>query len=104
MEDIGDFFDYMDIMHNNRLGKRYIRDVQNPIEYFSDAEFKTRYRFSKETIQYILLPLVHEELNHLGNRGLPISPLISFLTCLRFYATGSFQVNQFLDKCYNITN
>lgn len=41
-----------DIKNDNlvvRLQKRYIRDAENPLEYYSDEEFKKRFRFKKIT-------------------------------------------------------
>jgi len=31
--------------------KRYIRDMQNPFEYYNDIEFKRRYRFNKHSTE-----------------------------------------------------
>jgi len=76
-----------------RLAKRYIRDWENPMEFFEDVPFRQRYRFSKRTEIEILLPLVNAQLRQLNNRGLPVSPLMQLLITLPFYATSSFQVN-----------
>jgi len=76
-----------------RLAKRYIRDWENPMEFFEDVLFRQKYRFSKGTVIEILLSLVNAQLRQLSNRGLPISPLMQLLITLRFYATSSFQVN-----------
>lgn len=35
---------------------------------------------------------VEEGLAKINNRGLPISPVLQLLICLRFYATASFQL------------
>lgn len=78
-----------------RLGKRYIRDWENPIELFEDFPFRRRYRFTKEAVINILLPMVNGQLRRLNNRGLPVSPLMQLLITLRFYATSSFQVCKF---------
>lgn len=55
MEDLDDF--YENLMKNDnfvkRLQKRYIRNAENPLEYFSDEEF--RFRFKKVTMRDILL-------------------------------------------------
>ncbi|XP_018399983.1 PREDICTED: putative nuclease HARBI1 [Cyphomyrmex costatus] len=75
-----------------RLAKRYIRNWENPIEFFEDIPFRKRYRFSKRAVIEILLPLVNAQLRRLDNRGLPISPLMQLLVTLRFYATSSFQI------------
>jgi len=74
------------------LSKRYIRDWENPIEFYEDIPFKKRYRFNKGNVIDFLLPLVNNELRRNDNRGLPISPLMQLLITLRFYATSSFQV------------
>lgn len=75
-----------------RLAKRYIRDWENPMEFFEDVPFRKRYRFNKGAIIEILLPLVNDKLRRFNNRGLPISPLMQLLITLRFYATSSFQI------------
>jgi len=78
-----------------RIPKRYIRDWENPVEFFEDIPFRKRYRFSKGAVIEILLPLVNARLRRLNNRGLPVSPLMQLLITLRFYATSSFQVCKF---------
>lgn len=75
-----------------RVPKRYIRDGENPFEFYDDTEFKRRFRFSKESILYGILPKIEENLTKINNRGLPISPAIQLLICLRFYASASFQI------------
>lgn len=84
--DLSDDEDYI------RAPKRYIRDWINPFEFYDNREFKRRFRFSKQSILYGILPQIENELIRKNNRGLPISPLCQLLICLRFYATGSFQV------------
>jgi len=49
--------EYLEDRHAWRLAKRYIRDWENPIEFFDDIAFKKRYRFRKGVIIDILLPL-----------------------------------------------
>ncbi|XP_071652147.1 putative nuclease HARBI1 [Temnothorax longispinosus] len=75
-----------------RAPKRYIRDKQNPFEFYNEREFKKRFRFSKNSIMFGILPLVEEGLAKINNRGLPISPVLQLLICFRFYATASFQL------------
>lgn len=41
-----------------RIGKRYIRDGQNPFEFY-EQEFKRRFRFSKHSVMFGILPLTH---------------------------------------------
>lgn len=92
-----DYFEFLEVVEeeNNiveRLPKRYIRDAENPMEYYADEEFCRRYRFSKHVVTNIILPLIINGLEVPDNRGLSVSPLIKLLICLRFYATGNFQV------------
>lgn len=75
-----------------RAPKRYIRDANNPLEFYNNTEFKKRFRFSKESVLYGILPKIEVGLVKINNRGLPISPIIQLLICLRFYASASFQV------------
>ncbi|KAJ8968685.1 hypothetical protein NQ314_002176 [Rhamnusium bicolor] len=94
--DEDDFLEFVDVveevLQNERLPKRYFRDVENPLERFRDDEFQNRYRFSKDSVRHIILPMIQKQLMKTNNRGLPIPPLIQLLVCLRFFATGNFQV------------
>jgi hypothetical protein len=38
-----DFYDWVDI--NESVPKKYVRDMQNPIDYYNDKEFLNRFRF-----------------------------------------------------------
>ncbi|XP_067204480.1 putative nuclease HARBI1 [Linepithema humile] len=75
-----------------RAPKRYLRDFQNPFEFYSEIEFKRRFRFSKNSVLFGIFPLIEQGLAKINNRGLPISPIIQLLICLRFYSTASFQL------------
>lgn len=77
-----------------RIGKRYIRDAQNPFNFYNEWEFKRRFRFSKQSVMFGILPLIEDALSKENNRGLPISPILQLLVCLRFYSTASFQVSK----------
>lgn len=79
-----------------RVPKRYLRDYQNPFEFYNESEFKQRFRFSKNSVMFGILPSVEEGLAKINNRGLPISPILQLLICLRFYSTASFQVNIYI--------
>lgn len=96
MEDLDDFLEYVDNIENNengeRLEKRYIRDMQDPFVFFEDDEFIKRYRFKKENVREVVLPLIFQQLIKDNNRGLPIPPALQLLIALRFYATGNFQL------------
>ncbi|KAJ8917007.1 hypothetical protein NQ315_012924, partial [Exocentrus adspersus] len=75
-----------------QLESPFIRDAQNPLQFFNTQEFKLRYRFRKEVVLDVLLPLVNQCLTKQNKRGLPIPPVMQLLTCLRFYATSNFQL------------
>jgi len=77
-----------------RAPKKYIRDWVNPFEFYSNQEFKRRFRFNKESVLYGILPKIEERLASINNRGLPVPPVFQLLICLRFYATSSFQVKK----------
>lgn len=78
-----------------RAPKRYMRDGQNPFEFYNEWEFKRRFRFLKDSVMFGILPLIEEGLSKINNRGLPIPPVIQLLVCLRFYSSASFQVSRF---------
>ena len=71
--------------------RRYLVDAQNPLEFFSEDEFRSRYRLSKDAVIY-WVKILRIELASATNRGLPIPPLLQFTAVLRFFATGSFQI------------
>jgi len=52
-----------------RAPKRYIRDGQNPFEFFNDWEFKRRFRFSKNSIMFGILPLLKEGFARTNNNA-----------------------------------
>ncbi|KYQ46309.1 hypothetical protein ALC60_14731 [Trachymyrmex zeteki] len=68
-------FDIFD-EHNERLPKRYIRDVRNPFEWWSDDEFIKRYRFRKKSVIHYILPRIEEPLRKASRRGLPILKIV----------------------------
>ena len=91
---IGTIFDSGVIATRTLVQKRYIRDVYDPLTFYNDEEFRIRFRFRKETVVQVLLPLVTDCLNKHTRRGLPIVPVIQLLLSLRFYATGNYQVGR----------
>nr|XP_046487995.1 putative nuclease HARBI1 [Neodiprion pinetum] len=72
--------------------RRYIRDAQDLFEFYDETEFQRRYRFTKESVMYGILPKIEEGIARINNRGLPIAPVLQLLICLRYYATASFQL------------
>lgn len=97
MCDFRNFIDYVyddiDDAYQYRPIKRYLRDATNPLEYYDDVAFTRRFRFTKDTVVIVLVPLLNLTQN-VNNRGLPIPPLLQLLIALRFYATGNFQVSK----------
>jgi hypothetical protein len=83
-----------ELLHDerNRLPRRILRDRENPMELLTENEFRMRYRLSKDTVRDVLVPMVPPQ--NADSRGLPLPPILKILTCLRFYATGSFQVSR----------
>jgi len=68
---------------NVRAPKKYIRDWVNPFEFYSDQEFKRRFRFNKESVLYGILPKIKERLANINNRDLSVPPVFQLLICLR---------------------
>lgn len=93
--DYDDFIGFIEVLEDNveRIPKRYIRDAENPFDFYAEHHFKRRYRFSKETVRDALLPLIYQQLTTITNRGLPLAPIEQLFVALRFYATGDFQVS-----------
>ena len=70
--------------------RRVLGDMNNPLEYLTDEQFRSRYRLRKASYRH-LLPLLHEELEHINQRGRRLPPHMQLLCALRFYACGTFQ-------------
>ncbi|KAJ3662506.1 hypothetical protein Zmor_006851 [Zophobas morio] len=92
-----DFFEeYQDNDNDNaipvRVPKRYIRDGQDPFEYYHEEQFQMRFYFSNRVVRNTLLPLIRHSLEKINNRGLPVPSVLQLLLTLRFYATGNFQM------------
>ncbi|XP_013144283.1 PREDICTED: putative nuclease HARBI1 [Papilio polytes] len=71
--------------------RKVIRDFQNPFDFYSSEEFRRRYRFSKDIVHSVILPMVTDS-DLLTRRGLPVPPIYQLIVTLRFYATGNFQM------------
>lgn len=76
-----------------RQSNTYIRNFKNPFEFYSNSEFRDRFRFYKETVRDIIMPLFAVR-NDETERGLPIPMEIQIAIALRYYASGSFQVSR----------
>ncbi|KAK8766335.1 hypothetical protein V5799_006885 [Amblyomma americanum] len=84
------FHDGADDSEASVVPRRALRDRINPLEHFSDGEFLSRYRFSKDTVRELLKCLPMEE--SVSNRGHPLPPMLQLAIALRFYGSGTFQV------------
>ena len=66
-----------------------LRDRLNPLEYYSEREFRDFYRFNKHNFLLIvadLRPIIARAANHAG-----LNVVQQLALALRFYATGQFQ-------------
>lgn len=69
-----------------------IRNRANPIQTYSENEFRRRFRLSKDSVRY-LYSLIGAELEPIVSReNFTISGLDKFLMTLRYYATSSFHL------------
>lgn len=75
--------------NRQRVSKRIIRDRMNPLEHYSADEIFDRYRFRPPTIIYIMGKIM-QTLTHNTSKNSALPPILQFLTCLRFLATGAF--------------
>lgn len=87
-----DFVEFIEYVHGNQyeIPRVYLRDIDNPLEAFNEAEFVKRFRFTKQTVVRCILPLLPED--PANKRGLPVPIVHKATIALRFYATNSFQV------------
>lgn len=60
-------------------------------DYYTDINFKIRFRFSKTSINY-LESLVEHDLRQVNSRGLSLTVKQKIMIALRYYATGCFQI------------
>ncbi|KAK4882388.1 hypothetical protein RN001_005707 [Aquatica leii] len=84
-----------DVLNINRNPKVYV-DHMNPLVYYSDDQFRQYYRLKKPTAENII-NIVRHQLNHLNNRGRPVSPEIQVLAFIRYCAKGADQ-NEISEK------
>ena len=67
--------------------QREFRSIGFTIDGYTDEELRARYRFGKESIEYIT-DLLADNLRRKTNRNHPLSALQQVLIALRFYASG----------------
>lgn len=89
IRDIEDVVDLRD--HLNPLRHRNVRERNDPFAEFSDAEFRNRYRLTKEAVRFVT-DLIEEQLQPRSLQEINISPALQVLTTLRFFAKGCYQI------------
>lgn len=78
------------------LEQNYMKNYNiNPFEFYYNNLLELRYIFSKVFLRYIMMPLIHDELNKPSEIRLPVTPSYHLFIALHFYATACFQVNTF---------
>ena len=75
---------------NRRADRVFRREIDNILQYYDDTELRKRYRFGRETINFIV-NLVQDEISPETNRTHAVSATNQVLITLRFLACGSFQ-------------
>ena len=75
--------------YSPQVPKRYLRDAINPLEQFTDKEFKANYAFSKEGFIFVF-NIFKDELTSSGNGGLPIPPILKMSTFLLYLRSNGF--------------
>ena len=75
---------------NRRADRVFRREIDNILQYYDDTELQKRYRFGRETINFIV-NLVQDEISPETNRTHAVSATNQVLITLRFLASGSFQ-------------
>ncbi|XP_064485838.1 putative nuclease HARBI1 [Ornithodoros turicata] len=69
----------------------YPRDSTDPFVALNDKQFHDRFRLMKHTV-YDLLLVIEKHLEFTSDRNSSVPPIRQLLICLRFYASGTFQI------------
>ncbi len=75
----------------NLRRQRVIRDRENPLELYTEAQLIRQYRFDAEHIRMIA-DLLREDLEHKDGRGAALTLIQQTCVALKFYASGTYQV------------
>nr|CAD7203807.1 unnamed protein product [Timema douglasi] len=73
-DDLVDLVEVIGVIDKLPEPKGYLRDAENPVEFYSDREFIRRFRFNKSTVVNVIVPLLTGP--NQNARGLPVPPLI----------------------------
>ncbi|XP_050704623.1 putative nuclease HARBI1 isoform X1 [Eriocheir sinensis] len=76
-----------------RRRTRKFKTRRDPLEIYSEEEFLQRYRLSKQATVDLLSKIQHLLPKSASKRGLAIPPHLQLLVTLRYYVTGSLQLD-----------
>ena len=82
---------YEDVLEAPEPTRRVLRDRSDPMTFYDDVEFRSRFRLSKGAVLTVLCA-IGQQLGHDSKRNVPVSPINQLLIGLRYYACSSFQV------------
>lgn len=85
-----DYADYIDYLLNAPIA-RTVRDRRDPIEIYSNGEFRERFGFYKDSV-LSLLEMIGPYLEHDTDRNFALSPRLQLLCGLRIFRTGTYQL------------
>lgn len=94
MDDFLEFVNFVDeFMEDDviRIPRKYIRNMEDQFEKYSENQFFKQYRFPKNVVLNKIMGLLN--FDYTNNRGLPVPPTLKLLTTLQFYAASDFQVS-----------
>ena len=74
--------------HNPRKGRVYHREI-DPLRSYSENELRSRYRFGREGLQFII-DLLSDEIAPATRRSRSLSEKMKVLVTLQFLVSGSF--------------
>nr|CAD7193722.1 unnamed protein product [Timema douglasi] len=77
-DDLVDLVEASGVIDKLSEPKRYLRDAENPVKFYYDREFIRRFRFSKDTVVNVIVPLLTGP--NQNAHGLPVPPLIKVVS------------------------
>ena len=83
---INDINEINNVEHEDRIQRVRLRDAYNPFEFYNDTEFRSRYRMTKESVQFIC-DMTRDALQRPTQRHGSIPVELQVLTAFHFYAT-----------------
>lgn len=89
-EALNEVIEVREIREMRNHDPRVFRERLDPFDIYSDREFRTRYRLSKDCARFVI-ELVEDRLCSPSERGNDISSALQVLIALRFYAKGCYQ-------------